>query len=311
MSNFQTFIENFTKWYNSPSVALTVKSITAGVAHGDEVLYARLLSHIVPRSHHLCFVRDEDHELRVATIVEPDLVASPKGVLEGEEFQRALGLPKGAVIERLTARDIESEDLPQPSSDGYALRAGFARLLQDARVIPGLDQIRQENGGTPLPNEGLTLAEVFERPITEIENFFQWHFGSDEALGVLIGPEACTVLPDGDDFGRCTNSANWMSSLVNGETLGFLVDDNPSVSDRMIDVAGGHDFTVVEDRFVIDLWNAIFVGNRDSKGAPDPIVFDLEAPAQACRIKELYGEKGHWSKLNTGPRIEPPLATPA
>lgn len=310
MTATNTFLEEYTRWFNSPSIALTVKSITAGAQSGKEALYSRLLDHLVPAVGQMRFFEGQDNELRTASLLDNGILASPAGVLNARQFEMVHDLAEGAADRALTVREIDV--LPAPSTDGYALRAGFSKLLKEARALSGLEDARIEHGGLRLPAADLPLKDVFTKPLDEVEAFFQWHFGSDEALGILEDPDTGnTILPGGEEFGRCTNSANWMSSMVHGETMGFLVEDNPTATDRSIDQAGGHDFTVVDRRFVIDLWNAVFVGNGPEAGQRDPIVFDLECSVQAQRVEELYGSKENWRALGDAPFLETAPMSPA
>jgi hypothetical protein len=99
-----------------------------------------------------------------------------------------------------------------------------------------------------------------------------------------------------------------MAGKFGGTVSGFLADDNPEVSEDAIRDAGGHDFAVINNRYVVDLWIGVYTGSRDEGGRQYPCVYDLASddPQEQTMNRALYGERRNWSiledyaRLNTG-----------
>lgn len=102
--------------------------------------------------------------------------------------------------------------------------------------------------------------------------------------------EGLSYLPDGTEFARCTNSADYVvRTMGEGVRYGFMVEDNPTVTDKEIQSVGGHDFAVLRNRFIVDLWISHFVGSEKQ------FVFDLWDKKDSQKIQELYGDPKCWS----------------
>jgi len=133
--------------------------------------------------------------------------------------------------------------------------------------------------GYDLPREAPTPAWFNGRTdLITLRRAMDWHFGCDEALGVTIDPDTQdSVLPDGTTFSRCTNSAHLMAEKLGGAVTGFPAEANPTATYENIVDAGGHDFALIGDRYVVDLWVGVYGGGRDQAGRPLPCVYDLRS----------------------------------
>lgn len=101
--------------------------------------------------------------------------------------------------------------------------------------------------------------------------------------------EGIFCLPDGTPFSACTNSADYVvRTLGEGARYGFYVEDNPTVTDDEIISAGGHDFAVLRNRFIVDLWICHFIESEDQ------FVFDLWDKKDSKKIQELFGDPKCW-----------------
>ena len=110
--------------------------------------------------------------------------------------------------------------------------------------------------------------------------------GSDALLGVTE-TEECAVFPDGSAMGNCTNCARRVVELLGrGEVWGFSADSNPKA--ESVDGCSGHDFAVVDDRYIVDVWISLYTGRVKQ------IVFDLDANADQPEINRLYGDRSTW-----------------
>jgi hypothetical protein len=67
---------------------------------------------------------------------------------------------------------------------------------------------------------------------------------------------------------------------------GFDSDEVPE--SEIVDFYGGHDFAVVDDRFIVDGWSV------NVHGFSRTAVFDLLDPADAPVIRRLFGDPSRW-----------------
>lgn len=85
----------------------------------------------------------------------------------------------------------------------------------------------------------------------------------------------------------CTDHADWArEQLGNGEIWGFFDDDNPGTATGKC--AGGHDFLVVDGRWIVDLWSKFVACISDRA------VFDLDSESDAAEVKRLFGDREKW-----------------
>lgn len=143
-------------------------------------------------------------------------------------------------------------------------------------------------------------------------------FGSEEALGVTIRlqsgetvtaaeydfrcanlpkdqrPGGESLLPDGGSAVCCTDYASWIYKRLPGRVkiYGFSNDKNPtSRIAREVIHPGGHDFAIVDDRFIVDPWPRLVAG------AFRQMVFDLTDPADAAIVADVYGPRECWEHM--------------
>jgi hypothetical protein len=93
-------------------------------------------------------------------------------------------------------------------------------------------------------------------------------------------------LPNGADAAVCAHGALYLQRVAGGVVLGYRHDDNPTAS--LGAAEGGHDFLLVDDRFVVDLWG------YDYDGRVPTGVLDLQDPSDASVIARLYGDAARW-----------------
>ena len=115
-------------------------------------------------------------------------------------------------------------------------------------------------------------------------------FGSEKNYGVRDHEDGPAVFPDGSTWAKCTNWARYVRRVL-GERVaiyGFSEDDNPT--SEIARICGGHDFAVVDNRYVVDGW-AMNVERLSTRA-----VFDLSDPADAEEIRRLYGSRECWQR---------------
>lgn len=114
---------------------------------------------------------------------------------------------------------------------------------------------------------------------------------TDEAMGVSQDEDGESVFPGGGSAVCCTECANRMIELAgNGEVYGWAEDSN--VTSIVAPNGEGHDFAVIDDRYLVDAW----LKNVD--GPPGFIheraVFDLDNPDDVATVLRLYGDPRTW-----------------
>src|SRR6185369_5608665 len=92
-------------------------------------------------------------------------------------------------------------------------------------------------------------------------------------------------FPDGDPVGLCWGGANQVVRDMGGVRFGFP--EREDVENQ--DTCGGHDFAVVDNRFIVDYWLEFVVGEKRG-------VFDMQDPQDAAFIKHYYGDPANWEK---------------
>lgn len=143
-------------------------------------------------------------------------------------------------------------------------------------------------------------------------------FGSDEALGVWFEAddgsrytpaeldawnkqnpsgellETISYLPGGGSACCCTDYAAHIFRALPGRVkiYGFANEENPTsrVARELIH-PGGHDFAVVDDRFVVDPWLRLV------SGVLEQLVFDMQGEQDAALVADLYGPQHCWTHM--------------
>lgn len=141
-------------------------------------------------------------------------------------------------------------------------------------------------------------------------------FGSDEALGIWFqledgrkmsaaefdklastseGPlPASSYLPHGGSACCCTDYAIHIFRAMPGRVriVGFANEDNPTsrVARELIH-PGGHDFALVDERFIVDPRPRLVPGEFEK------MVFDLHDEADAVLALDIYGPSSCWRHM--------------
>jgi hypothetical protein len=156
--------------------------------------------------------------------------------------------------------------------------------------------------------EHALLAELEER------------FGSDAALGVTFHLDDGRVLPatefdaledaadldaesqfpDGSSATCCTDFAVQIFRGMPGrvQIFGFANTNNPSsrVARELIH-PGGHDFAVLDDRFIVDPWIRLV------PMVMTKMVFDLNDPEDAALALDIYGPRQAWERMSVAEKF--------
>lgn len=145
-------------------------------------------------------------------------------------------------------------------------------------------------------------------------------FGTDEAMGVVfhvdghdepLSPEAldkmCAGLEkadmpeyrscfrDGHDAICCTNYAIQVAKAFPGRTqiVGFANENNRTSRVAREEIhPGGHDFAIVDGRYIVDPWIKLVAAEGEQ------IVFDLGDPKDAAVALDIYGPRECWETMD-------------
>jgi hypothetical protein len=162
--------------------------------------------------------------------------------------------------------------------------------------VPGYWAIDMEAGRHATeyakPEEVKILSIAMEAKATgEATDLSKWE--TEDSVPSAEGADGGSNIPGYGSPFICTSSSQFIADRTGGDVMGFDGDDNPGSS--LGQLAGGHDFVVVDGRYIIDWW-ARFI-----EGETDRTVFDMQDPAQAEAIASLYGDPTTWDKVS-GPK---------
>lgn len=146
-------------------------------------------------------------------------------------------------------------------------------------------------------------------------------FGSDESMGVVFHveghdepvspqaldrmfaglqknetPEFMSYFRDGLDAICCTNYAIQVAKALPGRTqiVGFANEDNPASRVARDEIhPGGHDFAIVDGRYIVDPWIKLVAAEGDQ------VVFDLDDPVDAAAALDIYGPRECWEFMES------------
>ncbi|GBG14314.1 uroporphyrinogen decarboxylase [Novimethylophilus kurashikiensis] len=139
-------------------------------------------------------------------------------------------------------------------------------------------------------------------------------FGTDQAMGVYFDVEGMKVsaadfdaradefqdkeyfscLPDGSSATCCTNYAVQVRNAYPGrvQIVGFHNENNPTSRVAIEGIhPGGHDFAILDDRYLIDPWIKLVAADTDQ------IIYDLQDPDDAAKVAINYGPASCWEPV--------------
>lgn len=186
--------------------------------------------------------------------------------------------------------ELNLADSPMPSEDEQFIDrdipVGDAASLDEDWHIP-----------YPLPDiQGCTIADHSQALFKVLEDSCLFH-----------DDEECHVFPTGKAFFICTNWADLTRRYFGEhrtEVMGYLHINNETSA--ISEQYEGHDFAVVDGRFIVDGW-LTGVG-LEKPGRFTPGVYDMQHPDDAAEIARLYGTQQAWelsgsSYEDNGPKL--------
>ena len=176
------------------------------------------------------------------------------------------GLAEDSLQERLQSLGFTAPDV----TSAYAL---YEQALggEDIRPERGTEQQVDFAQGAARLNE--PSSEVFEALIKEDGEDGAQFYGSEFSAVECTGYSAAIRQALGKRI----------------KILGFFAEENPASS--IAEMAGGHDFALLDDRYIVDPWI------RDVESISDRAVYDTKNPADAAEIQKLYGPRNAWKRV--------------
>lgn len=114
-----------------------------------------------------------------------------------------------------------------------------------------------------------------------------------EQVGRNKAPGAQSLFPDGSSAICCTNHAVQVFRAYPGrvQIFGFANENNPTSRVAREEIhPGGHDFAVLDGRYVVDPWI------RHVAGESEQFVFDMH-DADAALVLDIYGPRACWTHM--------------
>ena len=105
-------------------------------------------------------------------------------------------------------------------------------------------------------------------------------------------------FPTGTSAVCCTDYARQVANIFKGrvEVKGFANEDNPTSRVAMEEMhPSGHDFAILDDRYIIDLWPLLVLGHQEK------VIYDFHDPREMAQACAMYGPPQKWEKLHDNP----------
>ena len=211
------------------------------------------------------------------------------------------GIKGGALRTRTFPSQQAAEKWATQAEKDVAHAAGMI-ARREARAAKAAAPEVPRGEPTPVPQTppapgpiSRALAELHpkEAPKNRVQELEQL-YGSDDALGVTYNEEhEMSVLPNGEPAATCTNCAREIVRRHGGgRIVGYGDQTNPTAGATGDFPGSGHDFAILEDRYIVDPWV------KETSGASKRAVFDLTDKADQSEIRRLYGEPSKWVQLD-------------
>lgn len=94
----------------------------------------------------------------------------------------------------------------------------------------------------------------------------------------------------GGSCGVCTDSAIKIARRFHGKVFGYncTTNSNAAIGKEFCE---GHDFAVIDNRFIVDYWAYRVIGVMT-----DPVL-DLSKDLDACEVTRLFGNPSSWEEV--------------
>lgn len=138
-------------------------------------------------------------------------------------------------------------------------------------------------------SEAAGRSKPVDRVVSDPRSF-AW-VASEDVYQITGGEDGPSLFPDGGQVVICTSWAIQARRLLGARAAiyGFYCADNPDAT-AMARLADGHDFAVIDGRWILDGWLVHVEGSRDNP------VIDLLDPAESETIRRFYGDPAKWER---------------
>lgn len=134
-----------------------------------------------------------------------------------------------------------------------------------------LDRLRDCFSTSAVPADLLEVVEPLKNPDTL------------QALRQTLDEVSALAATSDEDFGRCSTSAELVAKKHGGAVWGYSTDGD----DGRITSGSGHDFAVIDGRYLVDWWA------KEYEGEPLDIV-DMRNPEHLDYMLSRYGDPSTW-----------------
>ena len=198
----------------------------------------------------------------------------------------AFKVADGKYFVELVSKNVRKGEQPwRISSFGYPMGQGGIPLPmghQDfATKFEAMKMALESRGRMPAPGLLFSSPAEIKEPGSEI---YESLINEDDGDGARFkGTDMSAV--------ECTGYACVIRQALGTRVkiVGFSENDNPA--SKVAREAGGHDFALVDDRYIVDPWV------RDVEAFSQQTIFDVKSAADAKAIADLYGSQSAWSRL--------------
>jgi hypothetical protein len=141
----------------------------------------------------------------------------------------------------------------------------------------------------------IDLASTLNESANPVRASLERYFNDAKSLPDKFNrSEECHVFPNGDASAICTSWAKYVRRLLGNrvQLFGFSDENNPS--SLIAKDYGGHDFALVDGRYIVDGWLTQVAGMHGNA------ILDMQDPQEKQIIAKLYGPMKKWSRDEFG-----------
>lgn len=135
----------------------------------------------------------------------------------------------------------------------------------------------------------INLAQTLNESADPVRKSLERYFNDEKSLPDKFNrSEECHVFPNGDASAVCTSWAKYVRRLLGNRVQLYGFDD--AINKATISKSyGGHDFAVVDGRYIVDGWLKHVAGMHGNA------VLDMQDTNDKPIIAKLYGPMEHWT----------------
>lgn len=125
-----------------------------------------------------------------------------------------------------------------------------------------------------------------------LESWLEQTFHDEAAYGGNNPDDGESVLANAAPWFQCTSWARMVVDAIpdRSRVMGFFIDDNPDATE-IAKYCDGHDFAIVDDRYIVDGWA------KNVEGITSKVVFDMQNPRDKQIILGMYGNPSTWVRV--------------